>query len=67
MTYMTQYIADCDYIRDKLGLPSDVSLHEMVVKFTKEFKLLEELLQKSQKEKSCQTKPKKQLKSKSLK
>lgn len=51
-----------DYVRERLKLPNDVSLYEAVVKFVSEFKQIEEQLQKSQKEKSCQTKTQSKLK-----
>ena len=60
MSYMTEYTLSMDFIRERLNLPPTVTMYEAVAKIVAEFKMIEEELQKSQKEKSCQTKPKKQ-------
>jgi len=57
MNYYDQYIRDCDYIRGLLEIKEDVSLQELLVKFTAEYKRLNE---KSQKEKVCKKSQKKQ-------
>ena len=61
MTFYEQYMKDCDFIRGLLKLNEETSLQELVVKFTAEYRRLNE---KSQKEKVCQKKlPKSQSKS----
>ena len=65
MSDFTDYGLAMDYVRERFGFPVTTSMYEIVVRLTNEFQILEEI-QKSQKEKLCQTKPK-QLKSKSQK
>jgi len=60
MSYMTEYGESCDFVREKFKLPDTISIYELVVRLTDEFKLIEDKLQKL--EKSCQMKPKKQTK-----
>ena len=55
---LTEYTLAMDYARERYGLPATTSLYEIVVRMVSEIQTLEEI-QKSQKEKLCQTKSKK--------
>ena len=67
MSYLAEYTLGMDFIRERFDLPATVNMYEAVTKIVAEFKQIEEELQKSQKEKSCQTKQKKQKSLKSTK
>jgi hypothetical protein len=56
---MDEYTLGMDFIRERFDLPTTTSLYEAVATIVSEFKILEELLQKSQEEKLCLMKPKK--------